>query len=68
MERSPSGDGATEGLQSGFPKSPSAFDADPRVSFSKLDDKFLLETDEGTEYEWDDSMKRWIQVVGNKPN
>ena len=54
-----------EGLQpSGFPQSPSAFDADPRVSFSRLDDKFILETDEGTEYEWDTALKRWIPVVG----
>ena len=53
-----------EGHQSGFPQSPSEFDTDPRVSFSKLDDKFILETDEGTEYEWDSALKRWIPVVG----
>ena len=54
-----------EGQQpSGFPQSPSAFDSDHRVSFSKLDDKYILETDEGTEYEWDTALKRWIPVVG----
>ncbi|RMZ87394.1 hypothetical protein DV736_g5379, partial [Chaetothyriales sp. CBS 134916] len=52
-----------EGVQSGFPKSPSKFGADPRISFSKLDNKFLLETEEGTEYEWDSSLKRWIPVL-----
>ncbi len=54
----------SEGIQSGFPPSPSAFDADPRVSFSKLDDKFILETDEGNEFEWDTALRRWIPVVG----
>ena len=49
---------------SGFPQSPSAFDADERVSFSTLDDKFVLETEEGTEYEWDTALRRWIPVVG----
>jgi HIV Tat-specific factor 1 len=58
-------DASDEGLQpSGFPQSPSAFDADDRVSFSKLDDKFILETEEGTEYEWDTALRRWIPVVG----
>lgn len=53
------------GLQSGFPQSPSTFDADERVSFSKLDDKFILETDEGNEFEWDAALRRWIPVVGS---
>ncbi|EXJ82145.1 hypothetical protein A1O1_08214 [Capronia coronata CBS 617.96] len=51
-----------EGLRSGFPQSPSSFDADPRVSFSKLDNKFILETEEG-EFEWDIALKRWIPVL-----
>ena len=54
-----------EGQPSGFPKTPSDFDADDRVSFSKVDNKFLLETDEGTEYEWDSALRRWIPVVGS---
>jgi len=53
-----------EGHQTGFPQSPSAFDDDPRVSFSRLDDKYILETDEGNEYEWDSDLKRWVPVVG----
>ncbi|RMZ77190.1 hypothetical protein DV738_g4492, partial [Chaetothyriales sp. CBS 135597] len=52
-----------DGFPSGFPKSPSQFDTDPRISFSRLDNKFLLETEEGTEYEWDTSLKRWIPVL-----
>jgi len=48
----------------GFPQSPSEFDSDPRISFSKLDNKFILETDEGAEYEYDNVLKRWIPSVG----
>lgn len=46
-----------------FPQDPSDFDSDPRISFSKLDDKFILETDDGNEFEWDTALKRWIQTV-----
>lgn len=48
---------------SNFPQDPSDFDSDPRVSFSKLDDKFILEADDGQEYEYDDALKRWILTV-----
>ncbi|KAH8425957.1 U2 snRNP complex subunit CUS2 [Aspergillus melleus] len=46
-----------------FPQDPSEFDSDPRVSFSKLDNKFILETDEGNEFEYDTVLKRWIPTV-----
>ena len=55
---------APRGVRSGFPQSPSEFDDDPRISFSKLDEKYLLETDEGNEYEWDSALRRWVPVVG----
>ncbi|EHL01235.1 putative Splicing factor U2AF-associated protein 2 [Glarea lozoyensis 74030] len=48
---------------SSFPTDPSEFDADDRISFSKLDNKFLLVVADGTEYEFDDAIKRWIPVV-----
>ena len=53
--------------QSTFPQDPTEFDADPRISFDKLNQKFILETedDEGNplEFEFDDGIKRWIPVV-----
>ncbi|KEF52735.1 uncharacterized protein A1O9_11152 [Exophiala aquamarina CBS 119918] len=52
-----------EGVQTGFPQSPSAFDADERISFSRLDNKFLLETEDGNEFEWDTALRRWIPVL-----
>lgn len=48
---------------SNFPQDPSEFDNDPRISFSKLDDKFILEADDGQEYEYDNALKRWIPTV-----
>ncbi|KAL3480148.1 hypothetical protein BJX99DRAFT_35712 [Aspergillus californicus] len=46
-----------------FPQDPSEFDSDPRISFSKLDNKFILETDDGQEYSFDTIMNRWIPTV-----
>jgi uncharacterized protein with von Willebrand factor type A (vWA) domain len=51
------------GGNSSFPTDPAEFDADERISFSKLDNKFLLVVSDGTEYEFDDAIKRWIPVV-----
>lgn len=53
--------------QSSFPQNPEEFDADPRVSFSKLDNKFILEVDDEHEYEYDDALKRWVPVVRPDP-
>lgn len=46
-----------------FPQDPADFDSDPRISFSKIDDKFILETEDGQEYEYDTGIKRWVQKV-----
>jgi HIV Tat-specific factor 1 len=57
----------TESDLSGFPQSPSEFDADPRVAISKVEGKFLLETEDDAEFEWDGALRRWIPVVGIVP-
>ncbi|TGO24494.1 hypothetical protein BPAE_0101g00120 [Botrytis paeoniae] len=46
-----------------FPTNPEEFDSDDRISFSKLDQKYLLVQDDGTEFEFDDAIKRWIPVL-----
>lgn len=48
-----------------FPRDPEEFDSDPRISFSKLDNKFILETEDGQEFEYDTALKRWVQTVGS---
>lgn len=52
-----------EGAAAPFPTNAEEFDADDRISFSKLDQKFLLVQDDGTEFEFDDAIKRWIPVL-----
>lgn len=46
-----------------FPLNPEEFDADHRISFSRLNSKFILEQNDGSEYEFDDALKRWIPVL-----
>ncbi len=55
-----------EPVHSAFPKSPSDFDSDPRISFFKLEGKWILETEEGTDYEYVDGLKRWVPAVGTQ--
>jgi HIV Tat-specific factor 1 len=46
-----------------FPTDPSLFSSDERISFSKLDSKYILVLDDGTEYEFDSAISRWIPVL-----
>ncbi|KAI9883544.1 MAG: hypothetical protein M1823_004686 [Watsoniomyces obsoletus] len=52
-------------ITSTFPKSPDHFEDDPRISYSKLDEKWILETDDGAEFEYDQALKRWIPSMGD---
>lgn len=52
--------------QSDFPAEPSSFAEDERISWSKLDSKYVLETEQGGEYEWDDALRRWVAVVSTR--
>lgn len=51
-----------------FPHTPDDFEQDPRVSFSKLENKYILENDDGSEWEWNDAAQRWIPLVGITPS
>jgi HIV Tat-specific factor 1 len=53
----------TDGAAAPFPTNPEEFDSDDRISFSKLDQKFLLVQDDGTEFEFDDALKRWVPIL-----
>ncbi|KAH0558616.1 hypothetical protein GP486_004733 [Trichoglossum hirsutum] len=46
-----------------FPQSPEEFEHDTRVFFSKLEGKWLLEAEDGSEFEYDDALRRWIPVL-----
>ncbi|KAI0003982.1 hypothetical protein F4779DRAFT_79831 [Xylariaceae sp. FL0662B] len=46
-----------------FPTDPREFEQDERISFSKLDNKYIAVHDDGTEFEWDAQLKRWIPSI-----
>lgn len=46
-----------------FPTDPAAFDSDDRISFSRLDNKHIAVQDDGTEYEFDRDLRRWVPII-----
>jgi hypothetical protein len=47
-----------------FPHAPEDFENDDRVSYSKLDNKWILEDDtDGSEWEFSDALGKWIPSV-----
>ncbi|KAJ5360757.1 Nuclear mRNA splicing factor-associated protein [Penicillium concentricum] len=46
-----------------FPTDVAEFDNDPRISFSKLDNSFLLETNDGREFLFNNILKRWVETI-----
>ncbi|ETS87670.1 hypothetical protein PFICI_01498 [Pestalotiopsis fici W106-1] len=46
-----------------FPVNPDDFESDDRISFSKLDNKHIAVQDDGTEFEFDTQLKRWIPAL-----
>ncbi|KAE9965984.1 hypothetical protein EG328_009237 [Venturia inaequalis] len=49
-----------------FPSSVEEFNADPRVSFSRQDGRYILEDHDGSEWEWEESLGKWIAAVDEK--
>jgi hypothetical protein len=47
----------------GFPHRKEDFDNDDRISFYDEDGKYILEDEEGTEWEWVEETRRWIPAV-----
>jgi HIV Tat-specific factor 1 len=46
-----------------FPTDQAEFDSDERISFSRLDNKYIAVVDDGTEYEFDKDLKRWVPII-----
>ncbi|EAQ93398.1 hypothetical protein CHGG_01633 [Chaetomium globosum CBS 148.51] len=46
-----------------FPTNLEEFDQDERISYSKLDNKYIAVQDDGTEFEFDQGLKRWIPMI-----
>lgn len=47
-------------IQPPLPTAVEVFDQDDRISFSKLDNKYLAVHDDGTEFEFDAASRRWV--------
>lgn len=46
-----------------FPTNQQEFDQDERISYSKLDNKYIAVQDDGTEFEFDEKLKRWVAMI-----
>lgn len=46
-----------------FPNDPDTFDGDDRISYSKQDARFILEDEEGEEWEWLTGPGKWSKTV-----
>ncbi len=46
-----------------FPTDPAQFDEDDRISFSRLDNKYIAVQSDGTEYEFDSDLRRWLPII-----
>jgi HIV Tat-specific factor 1 len=56
--------GVAEGVQRmPFPHDEADFANDERISFSKLDNAYILEDDDGTTWQFRPELSRWIQTV-----
>jgi hypothetical protein len=46
-----------------FPTNPELFDLDERVSYDKVNASYVLEAENGTEWEWLAGADKWVPVV-----
>ncbi len=48
-----------EEASASFPTNPAEFDQDERISYSRLDNKYIAVHDDGTEFEFNPQQKTW---------
>jgi HIV Tat-specific factor 1 len=48
-----------------FPNDPEDFGSDTRISFSKTVDNYVLEDENGEEWEWFPRTSKWVPMVRN---
>ncbi|KAK4230601.1 hypothetical protein QBC38DRAFT_469195 [Podospora fimiseda] len=49
-----------------FPTNKEDFDQDDRISYSKLDTKYIAVQSDGAEYEFDEGLKRWVPMIDDE--
>jgi HIV Tat-specific factor 1 len=48
-----------------FPSNPDDFASDTRISFSKTANNYILEDENGEEWEWSSRHSKWVPMVRN---
>ena len=66
MDTARSASSESSAVASRFPTDPAEFGNDERISWSKLDNSHILETEDGQEFVFDTSLKRWVLQVGDR--
>lgn len=69
----PTADGISD-AHIAFPQTIEEFDSDPRISYSKLEEKYILEEENGNEWEWQPAIGeeaktgkgRWVPSVSTQ--
>ncbi|KAJ9647719.1 hypothetical protein H2199_001493 [Coniosporium tulheliwenetii] len=56
-------DDALSAARTAFPQTPEDFESDSRVSYSKLEQKWLLEDDNGSEWEFNEALAKWVPAT-----
>jgi len=50
-------------MTSPFPRDIAEFDDDERIAFDKVDNKYILEDENGVQWEFNEKVGRWTQTV-----
>lgn len=50
-----------------FPHEVDEFNDDDRISYSQLDNCWILEDDDGSQWEFNEALKKWMPMVRPEP-
>ena len=59
---------AMSAVRVAFPRAEADFEADTRVSYDMANKKWILEEDDGKEFEWVAETQKWIESVRLHPH
>lgn len=59
----PPANDAMSAARATFPQTEEEFKNDVRVSFDRPNNKWVLEDDDGSEWEWNETISKWVPSV-----
>lgn len=59
----PPANDAMSAARATFPQTEEEFKNDVRVSFDRGNNKWVLEDDDGSEWEWNETISKWVPSV-----